>query len=216
MVYQKLGTVFGNVQNFPKQELSKINYNLFARYLAYELDEEEDTQLIIQKVIKRINFFSEEFPFKLKKLDKIIKSGKIFAFGYDLFARITFYIKPFSSFNILESIDKLSINEVYASQSLENIDYIIYMFFIIECVLPTLRQKHSFSDQINIIIDFSDQDVDTELIRFIMTYFHNYNPLLLAKVHVVNFEFQNLKKNISFRNELDNLDIFRVNLKFNI
>ena len=113
LVYQKLGTVFGNIQNFPKQELSKINYNLFARYLAYEFDEEqEDTSLIVQKVIKRINFFSEEFPFKLKKLDKIIKSGKIFCFGYDLNARLTFYIKPFSSFSVIETLEKLTVNEI--------------------------------------------------------------------------------------------------------
>lgn len=97
-------------------------------------------------------------------------------------------------------------------ETLENIDYIIYVFFVMECVLPTLKEKHGFSDQVNIMIDFSDQDADTELIRFIMTFFNNYHPLLLGKLHVLNFEFNNLKKNFSFRTELDKLDFFRVKL----
>ena len=207
LVYQKIGTVFGNSLHFPKQELSKINYNLIARYLAYEVDEDEDTTNIIQKIIKRLNFFSEEFPFKLKKIDKIIQNNKIFVFGYDLYNRITFYIKPFSSFS---NNNTNTTNMIGNDKEMEHIDYITYMFFIIECVLPTLREKCNFSDQINIVIDFSDADADTELIRFIMTYFNNYYPLLLGKIHIFNFEFNNLKKNFSFRNELDVLDFFRV------
>jgi hypothetical protein len=84
------------------------------------------------------------------------------------------------------------------------------MFFIIELIIPLLRDKHDFSDQVNITIDFGNKDADTELIRFIMYYFNMHYPLILAKVNVVNFEFGNLKKNYAFRTELDVLDLFRV------
>ncbi len=43
MIYNKIGTIYGNTLSLPKQELAKVNYNLISRYLAYEdIDEEED------------------------------------------------------------------------------------------------------------------------------------------------------------------------------
>jgi hypothetical protein len=92
----------------------------------------------------------------------------------------------------------------------------VYIFFIAENVLPMLREKYNFSEQINIIIDFDEKDADTELIRFILIYLNNYYPLLLAKMHVVKFEINNLKKNISFRKELETLNLFRVCFIFNV
>jgi len=88
----------------------------------------------------------------------------------------------------------------------------VYIFFIAENVLPMLREKYNFSEQINIIIDFDEKDADTELIRFILFYLNNFYPLLLAKMHVVKFEINNLKKNISFRKELETLNLFRVKI----
>lgn len=219
LVYQKIGLVFGNTINFPKQELSKINYNLIARYLSYEIDEDDDTSNITQKVIKRINFFSEEFPFKLTKLEKIIQSKKIFVFGYDIYQRITFYIRPTHSTSFFQNADNSSLhnsaqnsyNYSYSENyNLEYIDYMTFIFFTIEFVLPVLKEKYNFSDQINILLDFYNLDADTELIRFLMHYLNNYYPLILGKINIVNFEFNNLKKNMSFRNDLDVLDFFRV------
>lgn len=167
---------------------------MISRYLAYEIDDEDDSGNITKKIIKRINFFSEEFPFKISKIEKIITSRKIYAFGYDIYKRITFYIKPY-------------LNGYF---SLEKIDYIIYIFFIIENLIPTLKEKYSFSDQINIVIDFENNDADTELIRFLMYYFNCYYPMILGKFHVINFQLETLKKNLSFKNELVDLDFFRV------
>jgi hypothetical protein len=197
LVFQKISSVYGNSFNFPKQELAKVDYNLIARYLAYEIDEEDDSGNITKKLIKRINFFSEEFPFKLKKLEKIISSKKIFAFGYDIYNRVTFYVKPY-------------LNGLF---SLEKLDYIVYMFFIVEHLLPTLKEKYNFSDQINIVLDFDNNDADTELIRFIMYYINCYYPLILGKLHIINFQFETLKRNLSFKNELGDLDFFRVSRK---
>jgi hypothetical protein len=211
LVFQKIGAVFGNTIHFPKQELFKINYNLIARYLSYETEEDDDTSIITQKIIKRINFFSEEFPFKLNKLERIITSNKIFVFGYDIYQRLTFYLKPFNDIQNTSADDKIMISN---NTNLEKIDYIIYIFFIIEFVLPTLKEKYNFSDQINLLIDFNDSDADTELIRFIMHYFNSYYPLMLGRVNIVNFEFNNLKKNLAFRSELDVLDFFRVRIYY--
>ena len=63
MIYNKIGTIYGNSLSLPKQELAKINYNLISRYLAYEdIDDEEedlDPKNIIQKW-KRIKIAVEK------------------------------------------------------------------------------------------------------------------------------------------------------------
>jgi hypothetical protein len=213
-LFQKISKVYGNTLHLPKQELSKIDYNLISRYLAYENDnaeidlpgENEDnaTSNITQKIIKRINFFSEEFPFKLRKLDKIIKSKKIFVFGYDIYYRLTFYLKPYKD-------RKLNQHNV----QIDYMDYIIYIFFVLEVILPIIRENFNFSDQINLVIDYDDYDLDTEMIRFLFHYINSYYPLILGKVHIVRFDISNLKKNLAFRKDLSNLDLFNVlrNLK---
>ncbi len=190
--------MFKNNFNFPKQELVKIDFNLINRYLAYEIDQDYDKEneiieSVVKKIVKRINFFSEEFPFKLAKLEKIIKSNAIFAFGYDIHRRITFYIRPNTG-----------------SVKLEKVDYINYMFFILEVLLPILREKYAFSDQINIILNFDHYEADTELIKFIFYYFNSYYPLQISKFHIVNFAFEKLKKNLTFKTEMEELDYFRV------
>jgi hypothetical protein len=90
-------------------------------------------------------------------------------------------------------------------------DYIIFIFFIMEFFLPTLIEKYKFSDQINIVIDFNNQDMDTEFIKLIMYYFNLYYPLLINKIHVVNFNFENVQTNFSFIEELEVLNKLKVN-----
>lgn len=79
-----------------------------------------------------------------------------------------------------------------------------------EFFLPSLIDKYRFSDQINIIIDFNNQDVDTEFIKLIMYYFNLYYPLLINKINVFNFNLTNIETNFSFREELDSLNRFKV------
>jgi hypothetical protein len=159
------------------------------------------TSNIIQKIIKRVNFFSEEFPSKLKKLDKIIKTKKIFVFAYDIYYRLTFYLKPYKD-------RKLNQQNV----QVDYMDYIIYIFFVLEIILPILKEKYNFSDQINLLIDFDEYDLDTEMIRFLFHYINSYYPLILGKVNIVRFDISNLKKNLSFRKDLSTLDLFNVNI----
>ena len=94
-----------------------------------------------------------------------------------------------------------------------NSDYITYIFFIIEYVLPLFKEKFLFSELVNVIINFGGREADTEMISYIMTYFTNLYPLGLGKVHVVNFKAEILKKNKTFQPELDHFDYFR-NLVF--
>jgi hypothetical protein len=186
---------------------------LISKYLAYEVDDEDDSTNISQKIIKRINFYSGEFPFKLNRLEKIIASRKIFSFGYDIYYRITIYIRPFFADKILtvnNSKAHKTINGIMDDNQFEKIDYIIYIFFIIEHLIPLLKEKYNFSEQINITLDFDDKDADTELIRFIMYYLNSYYPLIVGKMNIVRFEINNLKKNFAFRDELDTLNLFRV------
>ena len=76
--------------------------------------------------------------------------------------------------------------------------------------LPSLIDKYRFSDQINLIIDFNKQEVDSEFIKLIMYYFNLYYPLIIHKIHVVNFNLACLETNFSFREELESLNKFKV------
>ena len=224
-VYQKIGNVYGTSQNFPKQELSKLTYGLIAKYRAYDYGTDDDLPIITEKIIKRINFFTEDFPFKLQNLKDIFFSKKIFVFGYDRDLRLNFYIEPnekISDDKILGIQNNKELNEDYfyfkkrknilkkkLIYNLKNSDYITYIFFIIEHILPLLREKFHFSNLVNLIINFRGQDANTELINYILTSFNNYYPLGLCKVHIVNFQVDSLKKNRTFRKEIDNIDYFR-------
>ena len=235
-VYQKIGNVYGSSQNYPKQELSKINFGLISKYRAYDYGNDDELSIITEKIIKRINFFSEEFPFKLKNLKKIFLSKKIYVFAYDKNLRLNFYLEP----NNIENENELNefetnvelkedyfyfkkiennnenlsnyenLNKKYKKDIfLMNSDYITYIFFIIVHVLPYLKEKFKFSDLINLTINFGGQEANTELINYIMNSFNKYFPLGLGKVNIVNFRVDSLRKNITFRNEIDNIDYFR-------
>ena len=224
-VYQKIGNVYGTSQNFPKQELSKLTYGLIAKYRAYDYGTDDDLPIITEKIIKRINFFTEDFPFKLQNLKDIFFSKKIFVFGYDRDLRLNFYIEPnekISDDKILGIQNNKELNEDYfyfkkrknilkkkLIYNLKNSDYITYIFFIIEHILPLLIEKFHFSNLVNLIINFRGQDANTELINYILTSFNNFYPLGLCKVHIVNFQVDSLRKNRTFRNEIDNIDYFR-------
>jgi hypothetical protein len=224
-VYQKIGNVYGSSQNYPKQELGKITFGLIAKYRSYDYGTEDDLPFITEKIIKRINFFSEEFLFKLKNLKDIFFSKKVFVFGYDRDLRLNFYIEPnekISDDNIIGIQSNKELNEEYflfkknrnlkkkkLIYNLHHSDYITYIFFIIEHILPLLREKFHFSNLVNLIINFRGQDANTELINYILTSFNNYYPLGLCKVHIVNFQVDSLKKNRTFRKEIDNIDYFR-------
>jgi hypothetical protein len=235
-VYQKIGIVYGSSQNYPKQELSKINFGLISKYRAYDYGNDDELSVITEKIIKRINFFSEEFPFKLKNLKKIFLSKKIYVFAYDKNLRLNFYLEPkntedennviglekntelkedyFYFKDIINNNNNLNnfnnLNKKYKNDIfLMNSDYITYIFFIIVHVLPYLKEKFKFSDLINLTINFGGQEANTELINYIMTSFNKYFPLGLGKVNIVNFRVDSLRKNITFRNEIDNIDYFR-------
>ena len=90
-----------------------------------------------------------------------------------------------------------------------NSDYLIYIYFIIEIVLPILKERFNFSNLVNFIINFNGNEADTEMITYLMTNFNNYYPLGLGKVHIVNFQVEKLIPNKSFRNEVGQFDIFR-------
>ena len=235
-VYQKIGNVYGSSQNYPKQELSKINFGLISKYRAYDYGNDDELSIITEKIIKRINFFSEEFPFKLKNLKKIFLSKKIYVFAYDKNLRLNFYLEPnnIENENELNEFEKNvelkedyfyfkkiennnenlnnynNLNKKYKKDIfLMNSDYITYIFFIIVHVLPYLKEKFKFSDLINLTINFGGQEANTELINYIMNSFNKYFPLGLGKVNIVNFRVDSLRKNITFRNEIDNIDYFR-------
>ena len=51
-----------------KNEFSKINYPLLCKYYCNEYNSNDELCAITDRIIKRINFFIDEFPFKLNSL----------------------------------------------------------------------------------------------------------------------------------------------------
>lgn len=204
-IFHRINSVYGNSFGFPRQELGKINFDLISRYLSYEEDSTSDDMEnvnVSNKIIKRINFFTEDFPFKLSKLPFIISSKKIFSFGYDIDKRLTIYLRPYYEENNIE-INKYK----RKSKSIENMDYIVYILFLIEHIIPFLKEKYCFSDEISIIYDSNNKPVNIELIRMILYYINLFHPLVLLKIMIVNaklVEESNLKDNQNFIKKIKN------------
>ena len=117
-------------------------------------------------------------------------------YGYDYDFKLNFYIKHFHS---------------GYKNNISYIDYVIYIMFVIEIVIPCLeKHKVILGEKINIIINFNGDEPNTELITFIITYLNNFYPLKLNKINVVNYEIHKLKENVIFTNSLDNIDYFNV------
>ena len=69
-VYHRIGSIYGNSRPCPQHELEKITFPLIAKYCAYNTDSTTDEEFvsISDKIIKRTNFLTEEFPLKLNIL----------------------------------------------------------------------------------------------------------------------------------------------------
>ena len=195
-IYHRIGSVYGATQNYPLSELKKITFPLIAKYLSCDFENENQLISISDKIIKRTNFLSEEFPFKLYHIINIIQSKCCFIYGYDEELNLNFYLLPYN---------------LGVENNISFIDYIIYFTFINEIILSNLKKKgFQFSDKINIIISFNGLEPNTELISFIMIYINNYFPLMVNKMHIVNYNISLLKKNITFQESLDKIDYFRL------
>ena len=187
-----------------KNEFSKINYPLLCKYCCNEYNSDDELCAITDRIIKRINFFIDEFPFKLNFLFSIIKSKKIYVFAYDKYLHLNFYIEPFSTHS-----------HYYIQYKMSYIDYMTYIFFLIEHILPSLIHKFNFNPAINITIDFHSKDIDTELITFILSYFDRLYPHTIHSINLVNFNIDSLQNNITFISDIENIDFFRVLLFHN-
>lgn len=176
-VFEKLNSYNANAYCLPKDELSKIDYNLISNYLScFERDinqktRKEDMMVSVpKKVTKRINFFTDDFPYKLTNLDNLISNQSIKVIGFDKYLRLTFLIKPTNLQTRFKS----------------NPNYAVYLIFIVEFLQPALIDTLKFSDQISILIDFEQNEVDSELIKMIMAYLNDYYPLKLSKIFIIN------------------------------
>ena len=190
-VYQKIGNVYGSSQNYPKQELSKINFGLIRKIYVFAYDKN-----------LRLNFYLEPNNYDNENEINGLESNVELKEDYFYFNKIENNNENLSNY---ENLNKKYKKDIF----LMNSDYITYIFFIIVHVLPYLKEKFKFSDLINLTINFAGQEANTELINYIMNSFNKYFPLGLGKVNIVNFRVDSLRKNITFRNEIDNIDYFR-------
>ena len=187
-----------------KSEYEKITFSLIANYLFYEsyynninnnnLDLERIIHLVTEHLVKRIVFFIDDYPFKLIHIKKVIHSGLIYPFGYDLCFRITFYIMlPNNSFHLTQ---------------IQPIDYVMFIIFILETIQIHLIDEYSFNKEINLLIDFAKGNLCTEFICFILSYFNKYYPLIIRYIHLVNYDIHSITNNSSFMTDLDLIDPF--------
>ena len=119
-IYHRIGSVYGATQNYPLSELKKITFPLIAKYLSCDFENENQLISISDKIIKRTNFLSEEFPFKLYHIINIIQSKCCFIYGYDEELNLNFYLLPYN---------------LGVENNISFIDYIIYFTFINEVIL---------------------------------------------------------------------------------
>lgn len=206
-IYQKINIVYNDTEsrNKIRNELNKITFNLISKYIfiVYKSnnindsnqDSEndiDDISIISDYIIKRINFFIEEFPFTLYKLISIIRSKKIYVFAYDKSYHINFYIST------------------HKSSTITHFDYITYIFFINECILPLLISKLHFNQSINLIINFNHDEIDTELICFLLSYLDRMYPMIINLIHIVNYDIESLKRNKVFIEDIEYYDSLKV------
>ena len=190
--YHRIGSIYGTSINYPKTELEKINFPLISKYVACNFENEDITN-ISHIVIKRINFLSEEFPFKLYHMIKTIKHKCCYVYGYDDQLNLNFFMEPYNA-----DIEFISY-----------IDYAIYITFIIEIVYPMMiNNQFKLNDKFNIIINFKTKEPDTELISYLMNFLNNIYPLSLNIMHIVNYNINLLKKNLTFQENLHKIDVF--------
>lgn len=195
-IYHRIGLVYGNTLSYPKEELAKIKFPLLAKYIAYSYEPEEEVNFISDKLIKRLNFLTEELPLKFNQIINIIKNQCGYVYGYDTQLNLNFYIEHF---------------KVGYMNSVSFIDYIIYIMFIVEIVYPSLQKENKkFNDRINIILNFNGEEPDTELITALLNYLDIFSPLIINKMHIVNYNVKKLKGNLTFRKNLEKIDFFGV------
>lgn len=209
-VMHKINSVYNNSFCFPKFELEKVTYDLITRYLAYEAcseaePDEEEGNFVVTRVIKRLNYFTDEFPFKLKNLEKIVKSEKVIAFGYDNCYRVTFYIRPY--FNV-PSVYSGGVDDSLSKWQFQKLDYILFIFFVIEFIIPSLKSNYGFSQEFNIFVDFNNKVIDLELINILLHYCGLMYPLLLNKLYITNYVKQESSINNVYVSQVGKEDKF--------
>ena len=191
--YHRINSIYGVSINYPKTELAKINFPLIVKYITCNFDNEDITN-ISHFLIKRINFLSEEFPFKLDHMINTMKQKSCYVYGYDNQLNLNFFMSPFNIEN----------NEFYY------IDYTIYITFIIEIVYPMLiNNQFKLNDKFNIIINFGMKEPDTELISYLMNFLYKIYPLFLNNMHIVNYNKILFKRNLTFQENLSKIDVFK-------
>ena len=67
-VYHRIGSIYGNSRPYPQRELEKITFPLISKYCVHSSNTNEEFVSISDKIIKRTNFLTEEFPLKLNIL----------------------------------------------------------------------------------------------------------------------------------------------------
>ena len=193
-IYHRIGKIYGITQNYPDSILKKIDFPLLSKYLSYNYESEDEILEIVDKIIKRTNFLVEEFPFKLYNIITIINTNSCYVYGFDNELNLNIFIEPYQKgFN----------------NNISFIDYLYYIVFIIENILPILKKNYFFNNKINILINFNSQEPNTELITFLMTKLNNIYPLILNKIHIINYDINLLKKNKSFQESLFKIDLFQ-------
>ena len=190
-IYKKIGAVFGLSQIYPKKLMHKINFGLIAKYLSLEYnDSNEIFREISEKIIKKMNFLTDEFPFKLFHIINIIESKCCYLYGYDKNFNLNIWIEPY---NIDEKL----------SSKITYLDYIIYITFILDVIIPALEKKNiKFNDKINIFINFNQKEANLELINYLISNMNNYYPLTINKMYIVNYNVILFKKNTAFKEKL--------------
>ena len=196
-LYNRIEFVYGRTDNYPKEELSKISYPLIAQYLSQNSKNEDELKNteVSNKIIKRINYLTEEFPLKLNDIKDLIMKKCCFVYGYDLEMNLNIYINQ----------EALNENKIHFNRIL------IFIIFIQEHILSVLIKNHFYFDKkINVILNCDKKEPNTDLLMFLIIYLDNYCPFILKALHVINYDFEKLKLNFSFKENIKNYELSKL------
>ena len=196
-LYNRIKSIYGYSDNYPKAELSEISYPLIAQYLSQSSKNEDEliNTEVSNKIIKRINYLSEEFPFKLFDIIDLIIKKCCFLYGYDLEMNLNIYINQ----EILNK-NKINFNRI-----------LVFIIFVERHILSVLiNNRFYFDNKINVILNCDKKEPNTDLLTCLIIYLNNYYPFILKALHIINYDLEKVKKNFSFKENIKNYKLSKL------
>ena len=153
--------------------MEKYTYNEIRCFLQVtEFNAKQAAELIRHDIEWRNN----NLPVRLRELEDILKSEKVYLYGADKHLNPCFYVKP--------NHEKGS---YYPGEDLELEDYERYMIYVFEKLHDTISLL-GFSSQYVVLLDMNNGELRMDILDMIERLTCYHYPNKIAKIHIVRFD----------------------------